>query len=139
MKHAGIGVYESRHEYEQEVKDGKYFWQVINAYRAMREMSPLAAINYDPFSKQKKLVIPLVVFLADVDIVTRKTLKTPELLKQWKKLVAGEEIPQAAIAKIIGKCARTYKQAGLAPVSYFKHIKVGRKDRRPVLNAAEAA
>lgn len=131
-----VGIFESRSDYHRQRNARQYFYGVARAYIDIRNTPPLTAINYDPLIKNPKLGADLIHFIADVELATRKALgKNPELFDQWKRLVSGENVPNAA--SIINRCARLYQARQLVPELYFRVIKKGRSDRRPSATAMQ--
>lgn len=123
------GVFESHTEYEKQRNAGHYFWRVINGYIDVRNTPPLTAISYDPEVRNPKLGADLIHFIVDVENSTRQSLgNNPALFEQWQRLVSGEDVPNAA--SIVARCARLYQARQLAPTTYFRVLKVGRKRHR---------
>jgi hypothetical protein len=128
-----VGVYESRSDYEQKKYNKKVFDAVVVIYSDLRERHPLCAFSYDEFDRSsKKLTFDAVEYLADIENITRLALKSSALLNSWQRLVEGEELPAATLTQLISKCSPWYQKNGILPHDYFRHIKQGRKDRRPV-------
>jgi len=132
----GADFLESQTRYERERDLRDYFWTVVNAYQQTCELSPLVAANPDPAIRPTKLCVDGIHYIADVELATRKALaKNPELIAQWETLVSGQNTPNSG--SIIRRCARVYRARRLAPISYFRHVKKGRADRRPSVAVAQ--
>jgi len=123
------GRYRSRGHYLSERQKHKYFHKVLEAYAAIRELPPVIAINYDPEARSQKLTADSIHYLADVELATKKALKTPELFARWKALVNEQPIGPELKARIVSACGEEYIRRKLTPVDYFRHIKT-RPDRR---------
>jgi hypothetical protein len=112
-------------EIEKEQRDSRYFSAVIKGYQVLAENQPLVAVNYDPQGVRHKLTPDVVNFLADVEMATERALKTPELLKLWKAVVAEEQVATSAIRRIARLCGRLYRSRGLAPIDYWRRTHIG--------------
>jgi hypothetical protein len=129
------GVYTSHASYERQREAKSYFERVIKGYRHIRLLSPIVSINCDPLAKSTKLDVAGIHFLADVALATRKALNNdPQLLDQWEQLMDGQDVPNAS--SIVRRCASVYERRKLAPSTYFRTIKEGRRDRRPCIQGA---
>lgn len=126
------GKFRSNRHHERTRANHRYFESVIETYRQFREYSPVVAVNYDPTAHSKKLVPAVINFLADVDLATKKVLKTDELLRLWQALVDEQPVLAEAAASIAHRCARIYRARGLAPYHYFRVL------REPVQRSAAA-
>src|SRR5581483_11270054 len=113
--------YKSHKHFEQEQQRKKYFQHVIDAYLQFQECSPLVAIDYDPQSRRTKRTPAIIHFLADVEIATRRTLKSPELYEKWFALIQDQQIEPAVAKRIVSMCSRIYMQRRLAPFHYFRN------------------
>ena len=124
-----VGVFSSRAVYLEQRDFRSYFWRVIRGYRDVSELSPVVAMGWDPLERPKRLGIDGIHFLCDIALATKKALdNNPALLDQWQRLVNGENTPNAA--SIVNKCGRIYKSRRLAPASYLKFERKGRRDHR---------
>jgi|SRR5215831_6482450 len=115
-----IGVFKNHQHYESERKKRRYFEQVIIGYTRACETEPLVARNYDSHARTNKRGLSSSHYIADVEIATRRVLKTKALLSAWEALVAGDHIEPHLAARIIAACFRIYAARRLAPHEYFK-------------------
>jgi len=124
----------NNYERDRDLRD--YFFVVAAAYSKTRELSPLVSSHPDPDHTPTRLGPDAIHFICDVELASRKALSNnAELFEQWKRLVSGENTPNAY--SIIRRCARLYRDRRLAPVSYFRHVKKGRADRRLLATTAQ--
>jgi hypothetical protein len=123
------GRFRSRRHYLNERQNHKYFWKVIQGYVTTRELSPITAINYDPERHPLKLGLDGIHYIADVELATKKALKSPELFARWQALVDDHLIGPEVKARIVSLCGAEYMRRELAPADYFKVIKKGRMRR----------
>lgn len=129
-------VYESRNAYEATKRWRSVFELVIDIYQRVSEMSPMVAANYDIDVRPRKLGPKSIDFLVDVENVTRRCLKSQDLLEAWRKIVDGDEtVPDSIRRHISKKCGREYSLEKLH--KYFHHVRQGRADRRPCGIVAE--
>jgi hypothetical protein len=123
------GRYRSHGHYVSERQKRLYFQRVIAGYRATRELSPIVAINYDPELHPHKLGPETIHFLTDIELATKKAVKTQELFRQWQALVDEKPVDPAIAARITSACGAEYMKRKLTPSDYFRHIKT-RPERR---------
>jgi len=114
------GKFRSRRHYERTEQNRQYFRSVADTYLQFSEYAPVVALNYDPIASSKKLTADIIHFLCDVEVATKKVLKTPEALEQWKALIEGGKLSPQLSASIVNRCARIYRLKGLAPYHYFR-------------------
>ena len=126
------GRFKSHKQYERTKANQNYFDSVVKAFSQLSEYAPVVAVNYDPLASAKKLTPNISNFLCDVEIATKKALKTPALLEQWKKLIEEERVSHAVAISIVNRCARLYRKRNLAPYEYFRVI------RKPLQESAAA-
>jgi hypothetical protein len=128
-----VGYFESHGAYQTQRDFRNYFWRVIKGYKDVCELSPLVAAVLDPNETPKKLGADGIIYICDIEIATRRALDNNyELLDQWQRLVNGENTPNSA--SIINKCGRMYCRRRLAPATYLRFVKKGRRDRRRIVN-----
>jgi hypothetical protein len=104
-------------------QDQAYFQGVTAAYSDLRELSPLVACNLDDTAPTRRRTPVVSEFICDVELATRRVLKTPELFRAWEQIVAGETIPTRLANIITGRCGAIYRRRGLIPSEYFRTIK----------------
>jgi hypothetical protein len=123
------GVFQDRHDFEQNLNLRKYFWAVAQAYISVLETPALCAISYDDEFPNRKLGAQMIEFKCDVYLANVAALNgNPSLLEDWNRLVInGEKVPNAN--SIINRCSRVYRSRKLIPHVYFTVIKKGRKRR----------
>ena len=127
-----VGVFESHSAYQRQRDFRNYFWRVIRGYRDVSELSTVVATVWDPCEAPKKLGIDGIHFLCDVELATNRALDgNDELLRQWQQIINGENTPNSA--SVINRCGRVYKRRCLAPSTYLKYVKKGRRDRRAAM------
>ena len=123
------GVFRSRAHFLTEHRKASYFDKVIEAYRTTRELSPVVAMTYDPERHPLKLGPDGIHYIADIELATKKALKTPELFARWQALVDDQLIGPEVKARIVSLCGAEYIRRELMPSDYFRVIKKGRNRR----------
>lgn len=130
MRDLATGIYASHTENDRQQHARDYFWRVIHAYNEVRALPCITAINPDTTAQSRKLDVCCLHYICDVELSSRFSLdNNPQLLDQWNLLVQGQDVPNSV--SIIRRCAATYERRELAPATYFRIIKQGRRDRRP--------
>jgi hypothetical protein len=130
-----VGIFQSRAEFQEQRDFKNYFWRTIRGYLDVCALSPVVAMNWDPFAKPTKLGVDGIHYVVDVQLATEKALNgNAEMLDQWQCLVNGDNTKNSA--SIINRCGRLYKSRRLAPASYLRFIKQGRPARRRPAGAA---
>jgi len=132
----GVCTKYTANNWQQNARDARdYFWRVIHAYNETRLLPCITAINPDPISQSHRLDVYCIHYICDVELASRRALDNNlELLDQWARLTDGENVANAT--SIIRRCASVYERRKLAPSTYFRTIKEGRRDRRPCIQGA---
>lgn len=70
-------------------------------------------------------------FICDVEHATEAVLKSPEEQRCWFRLAFDDEngLDPKLVKSVVCRCARTYKQRGLKPWTYYRHDRYPK--RRP--------
>lgn len=120
------GVFQDRHDFEQDLTARKYFWAVVRAYLDVLETPPLVAISYEWEFPNRKLGAQMIEYKVDCDNAVKAALNgNPALIEDFNNLIRGVSVTNANY--IITRVSRKFKLFKLIPHVYFKVIKRGRK------------
>jgi hypothetical protein len=120
-------------------KENTWAWEcrlvrdVVKAYRLVRELPVLGAVNPDPapVTHSRRWSPDSCHFVIDVERCVRDACNgDSELQASWGHLLENDTTISKADAKLIRRLARLLEARGLHPAKYFRKIHHGSPQRR---------
>jgi hypothetical protein len=131
-----VELYETR-------SDNRVLWGIIvnevsKSYANVCLLPSLTAIVYDPDGTPNRACgADAIHFKVDVEsVVNEKIGNEDELFKSWQKLVEGDSPSSKEMLRLAVRLGPEFSRRGLRPLRYFRTIKKGRPDRRPVIGVS---
>jgi hypothetical protein len=119
---------------ERRVRWGQIINQMAQAYGDICRLPCISAFTYDPDEKpNRELSAVHIEYKVDVENAVNNAIGNDlELFKQWIALVEGDNPSSEAMLRLSVAIGPSAERNSLQPYRYFRRIRKGRPDRRPV-------